>query len=171
MDFYSAPLSHSYLKAPLHLLLHPGDKKCCWSYFGGGMDGTLCEGLGKGPGWTQGSLPPEKLTWLHLLSLWPFPVAISLQGALWEGQDRSGKHQGRDRQQRGGRDLPVAQDGSPRIMVPCVGVAPHGASSLGSSLPFLIPTPIPRHIWSRAEPLAQVGREWLQCAQARSLQL
>lgn len=91
--------SHSYLEASLHLLLHLGDKKCCWIYLGGWDGWTLCEGLGKGPGWTQGSLPLEKLTWLYLLSLWAFPVGISLQGALWEEQDRSGKHQRRHRQQ------------------------------------------------------------------------
>lgn len=97
--FYSALLSRSYLEAPLHLLLHPGDKKVLLGLFWGWDGWTLCEGLEKGPGWTQGSLPPEKLTWLYLLSLWAFPVGISLQGTLWEGQDRSGKRQGRDRQQ------------------------------------------------------------------------
>lgn len=59
----------------------------------------------------------------------------------------------------------MAQESSPREMVPC-------ASTVWAR-GFPIPIGILRHTWSRAEPppepLAQVGREWLQCGQAGGL--
>lgn len=145
-------------------------------WWGGGW--TLCEGLGKGPGGTRGSLPAGRAaqssrgcTCCHCgLSQWESASKeLCRKGRTGLGRDREGTGSSEEGETSG----QCRKAGSPREVVPCAGAAPRGASTVWArGLPIPTPIPIPRHGQSRAEPppepLAQVGREWLRCGQAPS---